>query len=105
MRIDPKGTIRGYPTLLVRQTLRRLRGDFVWGEEVLERAAELTAGTGRALAKALEAERLIKPSRGAGWTLARPATLSQSPRRPCRYHGPRYTSPHVLTVCDSVLGV
>jgi predicted nucleotidyltransferase len=70
MRIDPKGTIRGYPTLLVRQTLRRLRGDFVWGEEVLERAAKLTPGTGRALAKALEAEGLIKPSRGAGWTVS-----------------------------------
>ena len=70
MRIDPKGTIRGYPTLLVRQTLRRLRGDFVWGKEVLERAAKLTPGTGRALAKALEAEGLIKPSPGAGWTVS-----------------------------------
>jgi predicted nucleotidyltransferase len=70
MRIDPKGTIRGYSTLLVRQTLRRLRGDFVWGEEALERAAQLTPGTGRALAKALEAEGLIKPSRGTGWTVS-----------------------------------
>jgi predicted nucleotidyltransferase len=70
MRIDPKATIRGYPTLLVRQTLRRLRGDLVWGEEVLERAAKLTPGTGRALAKALEAEGLIKPSQGAGWTVS-----------------------------------
>jgi hypothetical protein len=56
MRIDPEGTIRGYPTLLVRQTLRCLRGDFVWGEAALEKAAKLLPGTGRALAKALEAE-------------------------------------------------
>jgi predicted nucleotidyltransferase len=70
MRIDPKGTIRGYPALLVRQTLRRLRGDIVWGEEALERAAKLPPGTGRTLADALEAEGLIKPSRVAGWTVS-----------------------------------
>jgi predicted nucleotidyltransferase len=69
MRLDPKGTIRGYPTLLVRQTLRRLRGDFVWGEAALEKAAKLTPGTGRALAKALEAEGLIEASRHDGWTV------------------------------------
>jgi predicted nucleotidyltransferase len=69
MRIDPKGTIRGYPTLLVRQTLRRLRGDFIWGEEALERAANLPPGTGRALARALQAEGLIEPSRHNGWTV------------------------------------
>lgn len=67
MRIDPKGTIRGYPTLLVRQTLRCLRGDFVWGETALEKAAKLTPGTGCALAKALEAEGLIKASPPDGW--------------------------------------
>ena len=69
MRIDPKGTIRGYPTLLVRQTLRCLRGDFVWGEAALERAAKLPPGTGRALARALEAEGLIEASRHDGWTV------------------------------------
>src|SRR6516225_2885739 len=68
MRIDPKGTIRGYPTLLVRQTLRCLRGDFVWGEAALERAAKLPPGTGRALARALETEGLIEASRD-GWTV------------------------------------
>jgi predicted nucleotidyltransferase len=69
MRLDPKGTIRGYPTLLVRSTLRCLRGDLVWGEEALEKAAKLTPGTGRALAKALEAEGLIEASRHGGWTV------------------------------------
>jgi predicted nucleotidyltransferase len=67
MRIDPKGTVRGYPALLVRQTLRRLRGDYVWGEEALEIAAKLTPGEGRALAEALLAEGLIEVSRHGGW--------------------------------------
>jgi predicted nucleotidyltransferase len=67
MRIDPKGAIRGYPTLLVRQILRRLRGDYVWGVEALENAAKLTAGTGGALAEALQAEGLIEISRHGGW--------------------------------------
>ena len=69
MRIDSKGTIRGYPMLLVRQTLRRLRGDLVWGVEALERAAKLPSGTGRALARALQAEGLIEASRHDGWTV------------------------------------
>jgi predicted nucleotidyltransferase len=68
MRIDPKGTVRGYPTLLIRQTLRRLRGDCEWGVEALENAAKLTPGAGRAFAKALQAEGLIEVSRH-GWTV------------------------------------
>ncbi len=69
MRIDPKGTVRGYSTLLIRQTLRRLRGDYEWGVEALENAAKLTPGAGRAYAKALQAEGLIEVSRHGGWTV------------------------------------
>ena len=69
MRIDPKGTVRGYPTLLIRQTLRRLRGDCEWGVEALENAAKLPPGAGRAFAKALKAEGLIEVSRYGGWTV------------------------------------
>ena len=69
MRIDPKGTVRGYSTLLIRQTLRRLRGDYEWGVEALEHAAKLTPGAGRAYAKALQAEGLIEVSRHGGWTV------------------------------------
>jgi len=69
MRIDPKGTVRGYPTLLIRQTLRRLRGDCEWGVEALENAAKLSPGAGRAFAKALQAEGLIAVSRHGGWTI------------------------------------
>ena len=67
MRIDPKGAIRGYPTLLVRRTLRSLRGDVAWGQTVLEKVAKLKPGTGRALVKALEAEGLIEASPPYGW--------------------------------------
>ena len=69
MRIDPKGTVRGYPTLVIRETLRRLRGDYEWGVEALENAAKLTPGAGRAYAKALQAEGLIEVSRHGGWTV------------------------------------
>src|ERR1035438_2684148 len=69
MRIDPKGTVRGYPTMLIRQTLRRLRGDCEWGVEALEKAAKLTPGAGRAFAKALLAEGLIEVSGHGGWTV------------------------------------
>ena len=51
------------------RTLRCLRGDFLWGEEALEKAAKLTPGSGRAFAKALEAEGLIRRSRCGGWTI------------------------------------
>jgi hypothetical protein len=67
MRIDPKGAIRGYPTLLVRRTLRSLRGDVAWGQTVLEKVAKLKPGAGRALVKALEAEGLIEASPPYGW--------------------------------------
>jgi hypothetical protein len=67
----PKGRIRGYPTLLVRRTIRRLRGDFVWGGEALEKVAKLTPGSGCAFAKALEAEGLIQASRHDGWAVVK----------------------------------
>jgi hypothetical protein len=69
MRVDPKGTVRGYPAMLIRQTLRRLRGDCEWGVEALENAAKLKPGAGRAFAKALQAEGLIEVSRHGGWTV------------------------------------
>jgi hypothetical protein len=53
MRIDPNGTIAGRPTLVVRRTLRRLRGRLSWGLADLEAAAALNPGEGHALIKAL----------------------------------------------------
>src|SRR5258708_5618306 len=40
MRIDPKGTIGGYPALLVRKTLRNLRGHFAWAVPLGDKEAD-----------------------------------------------------------------
>ena len=53
MRIDPKGTIAGYPSLQVRRALKRLHFDRQWSTARLEGAASLPPGVGRAFAKAL----------------------------------------------------
>jgi len=47
MRIEPKGTIGKHPALLVRTTLRHLRGRLQWGLPELEVAAGLTPGKKR----------------------------------------------------------
>src|SRR5260370_18186844 len=60
MRIDPKGTVAGWPALLVRRTLRRLRTRLHWTLGELESAASVTAVEGPALIKALLSERLIE---------------------------------------------
>ena len=52
-RIDPKGTVAGWPALLVRRTLRQLRTHLQWGLAELESTASLEAGEGRALIKGL----------------------------------------------------
>ena len=44
MQIDPKGTVAGWPALLVRRTLRRLRTRLPWGLGELESAAAVEAG-------------------------------------------------------------
>src|ERR1039457_551976 len=105
MRIDPKARVRGYPTMLIRQTLRRLRGDCEWGVETLENAAKLPRGAGRAFAKALQAEGLIEVSRQGGWTVTqagdterngvwsydlwRPWRMRPTSRRPQAAHSPK----------------
>jgi hypothetical protein len=43
MQIDPKGTVAGWPALLVRQTLRQLRTRLPWGLSELESAASVEA--------------------------------------------------------------
>jgi predicted nucleotidyltransferase len=69
MRIDPKATISGWPTLTVRKVLRRLRGRLSWSWPDLEAAAELPAGKGRALAQVLRAEGFVDGSRDGVWNL------------------------------------
>ena len=60
MRIDPHEMIGGYPSMLVRQTLRRLRDYSEWRLHHLESAAVLQAGQGRALANSLVTAGLIE---------------------------------------------
>jgi predicted nucleotidyltransferase len=67
MRIDPKGTVAGWPALFVRGTLRELRTCFSWGQRELESAASMEAGKGGALIKALLTEGLIEPCGREAW--------------------------------------
>jgi hypothetical protein len=69
MRLDPKGTVAGHPSLLVRRTLRRLGIRVEWGLGEIESAAALEAGEGRGLIKGLLAEGLIEVAGRGRWTL------------------------------------
>ena len=101
-RIDPKATVSGWPTLIVRKVLRLLRGRLSWSLQDLEAAAELSVGKGRALAQVLQAEGLGRGNRQGVWnptqaaltfsaaTAAKPVTrataesLPQSFNRVCK---------------------
>ena len=79
MRIEPKGTIGQYPTLLVRTALRHLRDRLQWGLPELEAAAGLKLGSGRALVKTLRSEGLIEPAGRGAWTITQAGqTLSSA---------------------------
>src|SRR4029077_7925094 len=67
MRIDPKGTIVGYPALLVRRALRQLD---LHVELDLGRLETIT-GEGRAFVKALTAAGLVEPTRKGFWSITR----------------------------------
>ena len=79
MRIDPKGTVAGWPALLVRRTLRRLRTRLHWTLGDLESAAAVTAGEGPALIKALLSEGLIEAAGRDAWKITQAGhTLSSA---------------------------
>jgi predicted nucleotidyltransferase len=67
MRIDPKGTIVGYPALLVRSALRQLDLHVEWD---LGRVEAIT-GEGRAFVKALAEAGLVEPTRKGLWSITR----------------------------------
>jgi len=69
MRIDPKGTVAGYPSLLVRRALRKLSIRVEWELGEIESAAAVEAGEGRRLIKGLLAEGLIEVAGRGRWTL------------------------------------
>jgi len=79
MRIDPKGTIAGYPSLQVRRTLKRLHFDLRWGTARLEGAATLPPGEGQAFAKALVSAGLAEAVGKGVWTITQAGqTLSSA---------------------------
>ncbi|MGA2597448.1 MAG: nucleotidyltransferase domain-containing protein [Bryobacteraceae bacterium] len=79
MQIDPKGTVAGWPALLVRRTLRQLRTRLQWGLGELDSAASVEAGEGRALIKALSAEGPIESSGRNAWKVTQAGqTLSSA---------------------------
>jgi predicted nucleotidyltransferase len=83
MRIDPKGTIAGYPAVLVRDTLRRLRARVDWTLEGLEAAARLHAGQGRKLVRALTGSGLIEAAGKGFWSITQAVqTLSSATAAP-----------------------
>jgi hypothetical protein len=51
MHVDPNATVAGYPVLLVRQALRKLRQIDTWSSGLLEAAAGLPVGAGRERSK------------------------------------------------------
>ena len=79
MRIDPKGTIAGYPSLQVRRALKRLHFERWWNTARLEVAAALPPGDGRAFAKALVAAGLAEAVGKGVWAITQAGqTLSSA---------------------------
>src|ERR1035438_10107540 len=79
MRIDPKGTVAGWPALLVRRTLRQLRTRLQWGLSEMESTAPVEVGEGRALIRALLADGLIEAVGRDAWRVTQAGqTLSSA---------------------------
>jgi predicted nucleotidyltransferase len=70
MHVDPNTTIAGYPVLLVRQALRKLRHIEIWSSGLLGAAAGLPAGAGLEPAKASAAGGLIQKLEKDAWTIS-----------------------------------
>lgn len=70
-QVDPNASVAGFPVLLVRQALRKLRHIDTWSSDLLEAAAGLSAGVGRELASALAGLGLIQHLQKDGWTITR----------------------------------
>lgn len=80
MRIDPKGTIAGYPALLVRRALRQLDLYVEWDLGRLEAAV----GEGRAFVKALATAGLVEPVGKGLWSITQAGkTLSSATAARC----------------------
>jgi hypothetical protein len=82
MRVDSTTTVAGYPILLVRQALRKLRQIDTWDSGMLEAAAGLPAGAGPELARALAAQGLIRKVQKDAWTISQSGMTSPPPQPP-----------------------
>ena len=69
MRIDPKGAIAGYPAVLVRDTLRRLRVHLDWNLARLESVAGLSPVESRAFVRAMVSAGLIERAGPGRWSI------------------------------------
>ncbi len=69
MRIDPKGAIAGYPAVLVRDTLRRLRVHLDWNLARLEVVAGFSAAEGRKFVRAMVSAGLIERAGPGRWSI------------------------------------
>jgi predicted nucleotidyltransferase len=68
--VDPNASVAGYPVLLVRQGLRKLRHLDTWTSALLEAAAGLPAGAGREFANALAALGLVQKLQNDSWKIS-----------------------------------
>src|SRR5438093_1483280 len=75
MRIDRKGTVAGWPALLVRRTLQQLRTRFQWGLGELEATASVEAGEARALLRGLLGEGLMEVAGRDAWKVTQAGRL------------------------------
>ena len=69
MRIDPKGAIAGYPAVLVRDTLWRLRVHLDWNLARLESVAGFSASESRAFVRAMVSAGLIERAGSRRWSV------------------------------------
>src|SRR5881398_2794477 len=69
VHVDSNAIVAGYPVLLVRQALRKLRDIDTWSSGMLEAAAGLPPGVGQELARALAARGLIRKVQKDAWTI------------------------------------
>jgi hypothetical protein len=71
MRIDPKGTIQGYPLLQARKLLRALNNRLYWDLKTVQAVLSVGPAKAREIVEALEANGLSKTRREKGsktWT-------------------------------------
>jgi hypothetical protein len=94
MRIDPSGTIGGYPTLFVGKLMRKPNGRFHWDLEAIRDIAALSPREARTLMRALERERLARVNRvasGERWDITQlgQSFASATAAKPLRGKRPR----------------